>query len=346
MSYYCNHISRGITLIFMPVVFLMIFLNFFSSDTVYSLPVSNSTLKENNNTYVKNYTSYIDSSKNIVVVGQVMKQSDQAFPQNVTVGMHVYNNITGTDEVLTEKPYGPILYKNNDPFPFKFVINSTKYSLLDESAPFVFENENVTGSFTKINTFELDYPVIPQGPSKELYGNITNTGPFQIDNLTLFAIARDNKSTQVDSVKTLIPALKPYETTSFTFTPNPAIKDSVHYYSCVAGDVEDMMIGKYKMFTISYLKVLGYKHSGLMVLDALNYNKSNHQLNMKLNNVYPAPGALTLQLMPNQTNPISVYLDGQPFKSAKINYLENMMLVDMSIPQGPHDVVLSNVEEY
>jgi hypothetical protein len=329
-----------------PVILLIILFNFFSSDIVYSEPIPKPISKENNNTYVKNYSSYIDSSKNIVVVGHVMKQGDQIFPQNVTVGMNVYNNVTDTDDVLTEKPYSSILYKNNDPFPFKFVINSTKYSLSENSVPFIYKSENVTNPFTKINTFELNYPVIPQGPSKELYGNITNTGPLQIHNLTLLAIARDNKSIQVDSVKTLIPIIKPYETISFTLAPNPAIKDRVHYYTCVAGDAEDMMVGKYKMFTISNFKALGYKHSSLMMLDALNYNKSNHQLNMKLNNVYPTLGSLSLQLMPKQTNPVSVYLDGQLFKSAKISYLENMMQVDMSIPQGPHEVVLSNVEEY
>ena len=346
MSHYYNHIFRAFTFIFVHVIILTMLFNFFSNNSVYSEPISNSVLKENNNTYVKNYSSYIDSSKNIVVVGHVMKQGDEIFPQNVTVGMNVYNNITHTDEVLTEKPYSSILYKNNDPFPFKFVINSTKYSLSEDSVPFIYKNENVTNSFTKINTFELNYPVIPQGPSKELYGNITNTGPLQINNLTLLAIANDNKSIQVDSVKTLIPVIKPYETISFTFTPNPAIKDRVHHYSCVAGDAEDMMVGKYKMFTISNFKALGYKHSSLMMLDALNYNKSNHQLNMKLNNVYPTLGSLSLQLMPKQTNPVSVYLDGQLFKSAKTSYLENMMQVDMSIPQGPHEVILSDVEEY
>ncbi|HYO06818.1 MAG TPA: hypothetical protein VER14_07525, partial [Phototrophicaceae bacterium] len=247
-------------------------------------------------------------------------------------------------EVLTEKPYNPILYRNNDPFPFKFVINSTKYSLSGDSIPFIYKNENVTGSFTKINTFELDYPVIPQGPSKELYGNITNTGPLQINSLTLLAIANDNKSSQVDSVKTLIPVLKPYETIGFTFTPDPAIKDRVHYYTCVAGDAEDMVVGKYKMFDVSNSTALGYKYSGMMVLDALNYNKSNHQLNMKLNNVYPISGSLSLQLMPKQINPISVYLDGKLFESATIKQLENMVQVDMSVPQGPHEIVLPGIE--
>ncbi len=167
MSYHHSHISHLFNFIFMPMVFLIILLNFFSIDTVYSEPLPNSTLKGNDAAYVNNYTTYIDSSRNIVVVGQVMKQSDQIFPQNVTLGINVYNNITGTYEVLTEKPYGPILYKNNDPFPFKFVINPAKYALSIDSVPFVFKNDDVTGSFTKINTFGLDYPVIPQGPSKE-----------------------------------------------------------------------------------------------------------------------------------------------------------------------------------
>ena len=288
----------------------------------------------------------MDSSKNAVVVGHVIKQSDQIYPQNVTVGINVQNDITNTSEVLTEKPFSPILYRNNDPFPFKFVINLTKYSLTGDSIPFIYKNENVTGSFTKINTFRLDYPVIPQGPSKELYGNITNTGPLQINNLTLLAIANDNKSSQVDSVKTIIPILKPYETIGFTFTPNPAIKDRVHYYTCVAGDAEDMVVGKYKMFDISDSKALGYKYSGMMVLDALNYNKSNQQLSMKLNNVYPVSGSLSLQLMPNQINPVSVYLDGNLFESATIKQLENMLQIDMNIPQGPHEIVLSGIEEH
>lgn len=344
MSYNYNPISRVFTFVFVPMVFLIIILNFSSSDIAYSEPISNFSINGSYATFVKNYSSYVDSSKNVVIVGHVIKQSDQIYPQNVTVGMNVHNDITNTGEVLTEKPFNPILYRNNDPFPFKFVIDSTKYSLLADSIPFIYKTENVTDSFTKINTFELDYPVIPQGPSKELYGNITNTGPLQINDLTLLAIANDNKSSQVDSVKTLIPVLKPYETIGFTFTPDPAIKDRVHYYTCVAGDAEDMMVGKYKMFDVSNSTALGYKYSGMMVLDALNYNKSNHQISMKLNNVYPISGSLSLQLMPKQINPISVYLDGKLFESATIKQLENMVQVDMSIPQGPHEIVLPGIE--
>ena len=332
--------------IFVPMMFLITILNFSTSDISYSEPFPNSSINERNATFVKNYSSYVDPSENAVVVGHVIKHSDQIYPLNVTVGINVHNDITNTGEVLTEKPFSPVLYRNNDPFPFKFVIDSTKYSSSADSVPFIYKNENVTGSITKINTFELDYPVMPQGPSKELYGNITNTGPLQINDLTLLAIANDNKSSQVDSVKTLIPVLKPYETIGFTFTPDPAIKDQVHYYTCVAGNAEDMMVGKYKMFDISNSKALGYKYSGMMVLDALNYNKSDHQLRIKLDNVYPISGSLSLQLMPDQINPVVVYLDGKPYELATIRQLKNMMQVDMSIPQGPHEIVLSGIEEH
>ncbi len=98
------------------MMFLVIILNFSSNDIAYSEPISNSSISESNATYVKNFSSYEDSSKNVVVVGHVIKQSDQIYPQNVTVGMNVHDDITNTGEVLTEKPFSPILYKKMIPF--------------------------------------------------------------------------------------------------------------------------------------------------------------------------------------------------------------------------------------
>ncbi len=98
------------------MMFLVIILNFSSNDIAYSEPISNSSINESNATYVKNYSSYADSSKNVVVVGHVIKQSDQIYPQNVTVGMNVHDDITNTGELLTEKPFSPILYRNKTPF--------------------------------------------------------------------------------------------------------------------------------------------------------------------------------------------------------------------------------------
>ncbi|MDN5869000.1 MAG: hypothetical protein L0H55_16570, partial [Candidatus Nitrosocosmicus sp.] len=305
----------------------------------------NHTSNNENETIVKDYSSYFDSSKTLVVVGSVIKQGIQSIPQNVTVGMYVFNNAIDKHELLTEKPYNPVIYNNNEPFPFKFKINTTKYSLNSNSVPFVLKSENAS-PFTKINTFELKYPVIPQGPNKELRGNITNTSPLPIENLTLFAIVNDNNSKQIDSVKKLIPFLKPYQTINFSIPPNPSIKDEVYFYSCVGGNAADMRIDKYKLFTISKYKVLGYRHSDMMRLDLLNYTENNDRLNIEINNLYPIPGALSIQLMPYQVNPIMVYLDDKIYESATKKYLDDMIQIDMTIPQGSHEVVLTNIEEY
>ena len=51
----------------------------------------------------------MDSSKNAVVVGHVIKQGDQIYPQKVTVGMNVHNIITNIADVLTKRPFSQIL---------------------------------------------------------------------------------------------------------------------------------------------------------------------------------------------------------------------------------------------
>lgn len=317
----------------------------FNIDSSYSLSKDNRTSTTENETIVKDYSSYRDSSNNLVIVGSVIKQGNQSIPQNVTVGINVISNKNSSYEVLTEKPYSPIIYNNNEPFPFKFKIDTTKYSLSSESIPFIFKSENAL-PFTKINTFELNYPVVPQGPNKELRGNITNTSPLPIENLTLFAIVNDNKSKQIDSVKKLIPYLKPNQTINFSMPPDPRIKDDVYFYSCVGGNAEDMRVDKYKLFTISNYKVLGYRHSDMMQLDLLNYTESNDQLNFRINNLYPIPGALSIQLMPYQVNPITVYLDDKPYESTTKKYFDDMIQIDMNIPHGSHEVVFANIKEY
>lgn len=359
--------NKKFSLFFFNVLFLIfttLLLNF-DFNNILAYPEDSSKLLNNNSVSVKNYSSYIDSSENIVVVGSVVKHDNKSLPQNVTVGMEVYNKLTDKSEILTEKPFSNILYKNYEPFPFKFIINSTQYSLEtattagtegggveDErieikSSPFIYKSENLTSPYTKINTFDLKYPaVISEGQPKELYGNITNTSPLQLDNLTLFAIVNDKKGEQIDSVKTFIPSIRPYETVDFTFRPDPAIIDRVYFYSCVGGDPENMRVDKYKLFTISNYKVLGYKYSDMMVLDDLTYNKTSNQLNIQMDNIYPIPGALSMQIMPYQINPLSVYLDGTLHDSADIKYIENMIQIDLSVPNGAHEVVLSGIEEY
>ena len=304
---------------------------------------SNLNITDNPRAYVKNYSSYLDVDKNIMIIGSVAKSDYQIFPQNVTVGLLAYNNITSSHEIIAEKPYNTILFKNNEPFPFKFKLNSTIFPLAAGLEPFILESENVSIPTTKLNTLKLEYPVIPQGKNKELFGNITNTSPIQINNITLFAIVNDRNSTQIDSVKTFIPVLKPYEKVQFSFSPDPAIKDRVYFYSCVGGDIDDMKINEFKIVNISATKILGYKFSGLIQIDSMNYNSSSKQFNFAINNIYPYPGALSVELMPAQDNPVSIVMDGSPYQATSVRNTDNKTAIELSIPQGIHDVTVSNI---
>lgn len=157
-----NKVYRYVLITSVSISFIMLLLNF---SIAYS---SNQSDLDRNNprAYIKNYSSYLDHDKNIIIIGSVAKSDYQIFPQNVTIDIDVYNNLTNSNETLIEKPYNTILYTNNEPFPFKFKISSTKYSLTSDTEPFIYKSENVSLPFTKVNTFKLDYPVIPQAKIK------------------------------------------------------------------------------------------------------------------------------------------------------------------------------------
>ena len=311
----------------------------------YAMDHSDLNIVDNPRAYVKNYTSYLDDDNNIIIIGSVAKSENQTFPQNVTVGIVAYNNITGSDEITAEKPFNTILYKNDEPFPFKFKLNSTIFPLAAKAEPFILESKNVSIPTTKLNTIRLDYPVIPQGKNKELFGNITNTSPIPLNNITLFAIVNDRNSTQIDSVRTFIPVLKPYEKMQFSFTPDPAIKDRVYFYSCVGGDIDDMKIDEFRIVNISATKILGYKFSELVQIDSMNYNDSSKQFNFAINNIYPYPGSLSVELMPVQSSPISIMMDGAPYQPTNLKNLANKTAIELSIPKGVHDVAIVNIEK-
>ena len=318
---------------------------FFPSQVFSLTNESKFTVTENPRAFIKYYSSYVDSDNNTIIVGSVAKSDFQNFPQSVSIGLKAFNNITGSNEIITEEPYNSILSKDNEPFPFKFKINSTMFPEAIKSEPFIFESRNVSLPNTKLNTFKLEYPVIPQGNHKELYGNITNTGPIQLNNITLFAIVNDRNSTQIDSVKTVIPNMKPYETRSFTFVPDPAIENIVYFYSCVGGDIDDMKIDDFQIVNMSSSKVLGYKFSSLIQIDYLNYNSSNNQFRFTINNIYPYPGSLSLQLMPIQEVPLAISIDGSSIDTVSARNVDNKTLLELSIPQGHHDIVISNIQK-
>ena len=124
----------------------------------------------------------------------------------------------------------------------------------------------------------------------------------------MYAIIHAKNGTQMDSVKTKVPIIKSQDTVNFSFIPNKAIKDLVSTYSCVGGEIED--INAYQLIHIPHNKTLGYKFSGFMEINSLSYDNKTDQLSIKVNNIYPISSSLSLQLIPEQQNPLSIKIDG------------------------------------
>lgn len=142
----------------------------------------------------------------------------------------------------------------------------------------------------------------------------------------------------------MIPTLQPYQTLNFTFVPDTAIENNVYFYSCVGGDIDDMKIDDFQIVNISSSKVLGYKFSSLIQIDYLNYNGSSNQFNFTINNIYPYPGSLSIQLMPIQEELVVISIDGMPVETVSARNADNKTLLELSIPQGVHDITISNIQ--
>lgn len=82
---------------------------------------------------------------------------------------------------------------------------------------------------------------------------------------------------------------------------------------------------------------LGYKFSGLMEIDSINYDNKADQFKLTVNNIYPLSAALSLQLTPLQKNPISIKIDSQNHNSKIVNNKETSK-IDLFIPQGKHKI--------
>lgn len=336
-----NSISNCMKNLSLFVIFfsLLININFIQNSNGLNLKTTNTN---DSQVIVKNHSSYVDLNKNIVVVGSVVVSKNVTSPKEVIVGLNVYNNILKKNELLTVYPYNKILYGGGDePIPFKFIINSNKYSLPEDSIPIIYQVKNIDYPFIKDNTFNLKYSPVLNSSLKELHGTVTNKGLTPITNLILYAIVHDSHGNQIDSVKTSLSKIDPRQTVNFTLIPNLAIKDKVSFYSCVGGNLETMKMDSKKFVNLTSDTVLGYKFSDLMELNSIDYSANTSQFKMDIKNVYPLSAALNIEIMPRQKNITTISMDGLPYDSPKVSNTDNSTLVDLFIPQGSHQISIS-----
>ena len=314
-----------------------------------NLNVINTNAQRNNidnynspNIYVYNHAVIHDNlDKNVSIVGSVAGSNNlPPYPLEVTLGLDVYNTYSKKYETLIGQPFEKVIYDISHPIPFKFTINSSKYNIDSNSIPYVKNIKKADIYSTKINTFTLDYNESQLGPSKELFGTVANTGPSVLKNLTLYADVHAKNGSQIDSVKTIIPLINPQQKVNFTFTPNKVIKNLVFTYSCVGGELQD--INAYQTIKLNPQKTLGYKFSGFMEINSINYINKTNSIKLEVNNIYPVSAALSLQLKPTQNAPLNILIDNHKFDSQAINDSEKTTL-DMFIPQGKHEIYIQGI---
>jgi hypothetical protein len=341
LSYKQNHIFNPIkilTLTLFIIVFLISF-NSFCIDAQIHTTIKN---KNHKNFYIQNYAIIHNSDKNVIMIGSIAAPHNLTLtsPVEVTIGLNVYNNYSKKHDIIKEQPFKNVIYNVDEPIPFKFKINPSKFYLNSSSVPYIYSIKKASEQSTKINTFTLKYNEAFLGPSKELYGTVTNTAPNAIKNLTLYAIVHGKNGSQIDSVKTTIPFIKSQQTVKFSFVPNSIVKDLVSTYSCVGGNLQD--INAYQIIKLNSNKTIGYKFSGFMEIDSINYNNKTDQFRLNVNNIYPISAALSLQLTPLQKNLISIKIDGNEYNSKIMNNKETSK-IELLVPQGKHEINIQGI---
>jgi hypothetical protein len=76
----------------------------------------------------------------------------------------------------------------------------------------------------------------------------------------------------------------------------------------------------------------------------MNYNSSSKMFNFAINNIYPYPGMLSVELMPAQDDPVSIVMDGSPYQATTMRNIDNKTEIELSVPQGIHDIAILNIE--
>jgi hypothetical protein len=341
LSYKKDHILISIKILTLTLFIIAFSISF---NSFFTYAQTHITIKNNNhkNIYIQNYSIIHDSDKKVIIIGSIAAPHNLTLisPLEVTLGLNIYNNFSKKYEIIKEQPFKNPIYNVDEPIPFKFIIDPSKFYINSSSIPYIYSIKKASEQSTNINTFALKYNEARLGPSKELYGTVTNTAPNIIKNLTLYAIVHGKNGTQIDSVKTTIPFIKPYETVKFSFIPNRIVKDLVSTYSCVGGNLQD--INAYQIININSNKTIGYKFSGFMEIDSINYDKKTDQFRLNVNNIYPISAALSLQIIPLQKNPISIKIDNHEDNSKTINNKEKSK-IDLLIPQGKHEINIHGI---
>jgi hypothetical protein len=301
---------------------------------------------ETNNNYslikMTEQKTFRDSNGNLNVIGVV--NNNGQMPVGITVGLNTTSrdgsiaaaSAATTTTTIKQPIYGRIIY----PFagaPFKFVIGPER-SVINKA--FITNIKQIPVPY--YNVLRLNYSSMPIGDDRALVGTAKNVGPFDLQNVTVYASAHNRNETQLDSVRSnVIPVIKPGKEVAFTAKPYPTIKSSILYYSCAGVDLNapittlDMGKGQF----------IAYDLRGLARISDFKYDNTTDSIVFGVNYYSPDGGPLSLKIPQlSEKQSVSIIMDGKLYKQASVRMDGKTVSINFFVPREDHQVQIKGIK--
>jgi hypothetical protein len=274
-------------------------------------------------------SSFIDYEGKLNIVGTV--RNTGALPVQAIVGLEVQDE--NGIRIEQQQTYGRIIRPLNDS-PFKFVIDSGT-----AGHPFIADLKEVEVTHTT-DMIILNYTSMAAGEENAFVGTVKNNAPFDIYNVSVFASARSENATQLDSVRSnVIPVLKASEEQPFIAVTDAAVKSSVYYYSCAGLDLDAPIT----TIDAGGGKFIAYDLNAAAQVSAIRYENETDSIVFGIRPYSPTGGPVSLMIpQASQDQTVTVTLDGKLHESS-IREDGKTIYIDFFVPQGEHQVQIQRV---
>jgi hypothetical protein len=178
------------------------------------------------------------------------------------------------------------------------------------------------------------------GEEKAFVGTVKNNAPFDIYNVSVFASARSENATQLDSVRSnVIPVLKASEEQTFIAITDPAVKSRVYYYSCAGLDLDAPIT----TIDAGGGKLIAYDLNAAAQVSAIRYENETDSISFRIRPYSPAGGPISFMLpQVSQNQTMTITLDDK-LHEASIRPDGKTIYIDFFVPQGEHQVQIQRV---
>ena len=313
----------------MPALALVVILSF-STSAAYSAATATATATAADKTVkIIAQSSFVDSEGKLNIVGTVRNMG--VLPVQAIVGLEVQDE----NEIRIEQQptYGRFIWPLNDS-PFKFVIDSGIAGL-----PFIANFKEIEASHIT-DMIILNYTSMAAGEERAFFGTVKNNAPFDVYNVSVFASARSDNATQLDSVRSsVIPVLRASEELPFVAITDAAVKPEVYYYSCAGLDFDapittiDAGAGKF----------IPYDLKAAAQVSAIRFENETDSIAFEIRPYGPSGGPVSLMIpQASQDQTVTVTLDGKLHESS-IRDDGKTIFIDFFVPHGDHEVQIQRV---